>query len=171
MGHLRSQSTASCKRSEVCFLKRCTLNSISNTELNTGRELRFMIFLKGIQHHRALLKASFGGEVSDSQECGWRRSSTPLWLKAVSPLCCSALLSSYMLTERSAEYSDHSQGRLSTQSCETFFLLPKVSLVLMLLILLHSCCSEHFLLYSHLLWHNSWKEECSRALHKQKEHL
>ena len=38
--------------------------------------------------------------------------------------------------------------RLSNQSHEPFFLFLEVSLVLMLFILLHSCCSEQFFLYS-----------------------
>ena len=38
---------------------------------------------------------------------------------------------------------------LSNQICEPSFLLLAVSLVLMLFILLHSCCSEQFFSYSH----------------------
>jgi len=44
---------------------------------------------------------------------------------------------------------NRSCGRLSNQSHELFFLLLELSLVLMLFILLHSCCSEQFFLYSH----------------------
>ena len=44
---------------------------------------------------------------------------------------------------------NRSGGRLSNQSREPFFLLLEVSLVLMLFILLHSCCSGQFFLYFH----------------------
>ena len=40
-------------------------------------------------------------------------------------------------------------GRLSNQSHELFFLL-EMSLVLLLFILHHSCCSEQFFLYSYV---------------------
>ena len=44
---------------------------------------------------------------------------------------------------------NHSCVHLSNQNRKLFFLLLEVSLVLMLFILLHSCCSEQFFLYSH----------------------
>ena len=47
---------------------------------------------------------------------------------------------------------NRSCGCLSNQSCEPFFLILEVSLVLMLFILLHSWCSEQFFLYSHIGW-------------------
>jgi len=59
---------------------------------------------------------------------------------------------------------------LPRQSCEPFLLLLEVSLVLVLFILLYSCCIEQFFLYSHIplcvcLYATCWKRARFSSAH------